>query len=58
MLSKLTSWAKQSIIEGQINTIKMKIEVPGQLARDPNWKIKLEEQLAEKELELARLRFE
>lgn len=58
MFNKLTSWAKQSMIKGEIDTIKMKILVPGSLARDPNWKIKLEEHLADKELELARIQFE
>lgn len=42
-------------LRGEINTIKMKLEVPGQLARIEGWRETLLDQLAETEQELMRL---
>lgn len=56
MLQRLKTQLKIKLIEGEINTIKMKIEVPGTLPRiDPDWRNKLINQLQDKEEELRSL---
>lgn len=53
MLQRLKTQLKTKLLEGEISTIKMKLEVPGSLARaDPNWRNKLLDQLRDKEEEL------
>ena len=54
-MPNLKIWLKQSILKGQIDTIKMKLVVPGSLARIPNWRENLLDQLREKEEELMRI---
>ncbi len=40
---------KKWLLQGEIDTIEMKLLVPGPLARIPNWRQNLESQLREKE---------
>ena len=56
LLVKMRTKLKEKLLEGEISTIEMKILVPGQLAKDPEWKMKLETMLEEKKRELADLR--
>jgi len=51
----LNRWARKSWLKGEIDTIKMKLEFPGALARIPNWRENLEGQLRDKEEEMYRL---
>lgn len=52
MKPKLMNWLSQTMLKGEIDTIQMKILVPGALARTPNWRSKLERMLKEKQAEL------
>lgn len=54
MLDRITLWLKQVSLKSEINTIKMKLEIPGPLARIPNWRETLLDELRDKEEELMR----
>lgn len=52
MKTHMMNWLRQSMLKGEIDTIQMKILVPGSYARTKNWKPKLEKMLEEKKAEL------